>query len=164
MGDIYVEQLIKTKMAGQPVYIRIGAVALTVVCIFLGLTMIPLLLTVGIGLAVVDILLFKDSTMEYEYIYMNGDIDVDRIIAKQRRKRMMSFQLEDMVVIAKANSGEVKPYQKIKVYDFSSGTDNQNVYKMIVSKSGTMEAVLFEPNEKIIQDMKRRAPRKVFTA
>ena len=72
------------------------------------------------------------------------------------------MNVSDLEMLAPIQSMEVKHYEKLRTFDYSSGTRSGNEYVMIVSKNGQKERVIFEPNEKIIDDMFYRAPRKVI--
>lgn len=40
-------------------------------------------------MVVVDIVLFKRFDLEFEYLYVNGDLDIDKIMAKQKEKECL---------------------------------------------------------------------------
>ena len=52
----------------------------------------------------------------------------------------------------------------MKVIDYSSCDPERerNVYAMIISNEGQLLKVLFEPTEKMVKDLRTKAPRKVF--
>lgn len=35
---------------------------------------------------VIDVLMFRNLNVEYEYVFVNGDLDIDKIMNKARRK------------------------------------------------------------------------------
>ena len=117
---------------------------------------------VTVVLIVVVVILMKRMNLEFEYVYFNGDLDVDKIINKQSRKRVLSVNIKDMEVIAPTGSNELRPYERLKEYDFSSQNANNETYEMVVKYKGDMVRVVFEPNKKILDGMRSMAPRKVF--
>lgn len=163
MNECYMEQLVPRKAAVKKdcmikyscLLLTVGMVAMTF--LFGLLFLIPSSILLGI-----DIYLIKNSNVEYEYLYLNGELDIDKIIAKQKRKSVYSVSASDIVVVAPLTSAEVRPFQSVKVHDYSSGVMSVAVYKMIISKNGEKEAILFEPNDKLLQGIKMYAPRKVF--
>ena len=162
MNEFYMEQLVPRKTATkQNTITKIICLVLTMVFIALsfiiGLSLIP-----AIILIIVDIILMKNSNIEYEYLYLNGDLDIDKVIAKQRRKHAISVSMENVEIIAPKNSGEVRTYQKVKTLDFSSGIDSPAVYKMVLTKNNDKMAILFEPNKALLDGMRMIAPRKVI--
>ena len=64
--------------------------------------------------------------------------------------------------MAPISYAELKPYERLKKLDFSSGMDNQKVFGLVANYKGENVLVLFEPNETIIKGMKYLAPRKVL--
>ena len=108
------------------------------------------------------IVLFKRMNIEFEYVYYNGDLDIDRIVDMQSRKRIFSTNIQDMEVIAPTDSVELHPYQRLKVLDCSTKNPEDKTYELVTLFKGAMVKVIFNPNEKILNGMKNMAPRKVF--
>ena len=100
--------------------------------------------------------------LEFEYVYFNGDLDIDKIMNMQSRKRVFSSNIKEMEVIAWSGSVELQQYQRYKVLDFSTQNPDDKVYEMVTQFKGETVRVLFNPNEKILNEMKNMAPRKVF--
>ncbi len=161
MNEFYVEQLVPSKVTNQSIFMRIGLVVLTLLA-FAGSMIISLLFYVAVILGVVTFMSLKGSSIEYEYIYLSGSLDIDKVIAKQKRKHMYTADVKDMIVIAPLDSVEVRPFQNVKTTDYSSGEARNTVYKMVLSKNGEKQAILLEPNQEILDAMKLIAPRKVF--
>lgn len=161
MNEFYVEQLVPSKVTNQSIFMRIGLVVLTLLA-FAGSMIISLLFYVAVILGVVTFMSLKGSSIEYEYIYLSGSLDIDKVIAKQKRKHMYTADVKDMIVIAPLDSVEVRPFQNVKTTDYSSGEARNTVYKMVLSKNGEKQAILLEPNQEILDAMKMIAPRKVF--
>lgn len=61
------------------------------------------LLVVIIGGVLFGVFISRKET-EYEYIMVNEDVDIARIIAKKSRKKMCSFSNNDVKFIAKSDS------------------------------------------------------------
>ena len=99
---------------------------------------------------------------EFEYLFVNGALDIDKIMAKSRRKKVFTMELNEMEVLAQAGSAELRPYQGLKTVDFSSGNRDAKQYEMVIVQKGEKKRVVFEPNSTILEGMKMLAPRKVF--
>ena len=93
---------------------------------------------------------------EYEYIMVNEDIDIARIIAKKSRKKIMSFSNADVKFIAKEGciylDNELQQDSSIKTRDFTSGNkQNQDgVYVFVLNKNGKAEFVKLELSDRTI--------------
>ena len=81
MGDFYTEQLVKKKTDGKDIAMKILLIVLTVISFFIAFLM-PLLILVPILFVVADVFLFRRMDVEYEYIYINGDLDIDKVMHK----------------------------------------------------------------------------------
>lgn len=161
MNEFYVEQLVPSKVTNQSIVVRVGMIGITIAA-FVGSMVIPVLFYVALILGVVSIILLKGSSIEYEYLYLSGTLDIDKVIAKQKRKHVYTANVSDMIVIAPVDSAEMRPFQNVKTIDYSSGVARNKVYKMVLSKDGEKTSILLEPNEAILNAMKMIAPRKVF--
>ena len=100
--------------------------------------------------------------VEYEYLYVNGELDIDIILNKAKRKRKFSAAINDVELLAPAGAPELGQYQNVKVKDFSSGNKQVRRYVLVVTNKGEMTKVIFEPNDTIIEGYSMMAPRKVI--
>ena len=161
MGDFYAEQLVKKKTEVKDIVIKIGLIILTVLS-FLAVFMIPFGILVPAAFIVADVFLFRLLDVEYEYLYTNGDLDIDKIMHKERRKNVFSVDVHDMEVLAPSGSAELLPYRNIKPNDFSSRIQGKELYEMILTVKGIKKRVIFEPNENLIEGIRMCVPRKVI--
>lgn len=168
MSDLYLEEMVKKKRTGKDVALRSLLMALTAVLVVLSLLTWNIVITVpAIAICIADIFLFPRFSVEWEYQYVNGELDIDRILNRAKRKRMASYDISNAEIIAPAASHRLDYHNnntKMKVQDFSSCNPERSrmVYAMIVSQDGELTKVLFEPSEQMLKDMKTKAPRKVF--
>lgn len=160
MGDFYAEKLVKKKTTGKDMLIKVVMIALTVLAVLL-LFILPfgiLLVLLMIGL---DILILRSLDVEYEYQYINGDIDIDKIMHKERRKNVFTANIKDMEILAPLGTPQLDSFANASVYDFTSGFDNAAVYVMVVAENGNTKRVFFEPDDKMVEGIWMQAPRKV---
>ena len=87
MDDFYTEQLIKKQADSKDTLKKVGLIALTVVSVLL-VFVIPVGIILPVVMIVIDVLMFRNLNVEYEYVFVNGDLDIDKIMNKARRKRM----------------------------------------------------------------------------
>ena len=167
MSDIYVECLVKSK---TPMLAKLGRgllTLLTVSCILLIFLFPPLLLFALIGAILFGagayvVKLFTD--LEYEYLYLDKELAVDKIMAKTRRKRVVSYQLDRIEILAPIKSYRLDNYRKrqAKVKDYSIGEELQPDRRYLMFYEGG-EKIVLSPSEELIKVMKNAAPRKVFS-
>ena len=153
MSDLYTEVLVKKQQTGKDKAIKGVLIFFTVLFAAAGIMMNPLILLLAL--------------VEFEYLYVNGELDIDRIYSQSRRKRAASYELSNMEILAPYQSHQLDSYknnQSIKRYNYSSGIEGQGhkPYAFVISKDNTMQMVIFEPDEVMLKDIRNRAPRKVF--
>ena len=165
MNDLYKEIMVQPKTPVMNKIAKVVIIVLTVVCLLGGMmTLFFPMVIVGAGGIAACIFLLPKLEVEYEYLYVNGDLDIDAIYSKQKRKRIAEFPIEELEVIAPENSHALDSYKnkkEIKLKDFTSGDPHKNAYIMVVNKEKGQEMAKVELDESILNDMRRYAPRKV---
>ena len=105
------------------------------------------------------------TDVEYEYLFINGDFDIDMIMSKTKRKKVKSFKLSEADLAAPLDSHRMDYYngnQNMKVLDFSSGNPEHKRFGVITRLDGNLCKIILEPDEALAQAMKNSAPSKVF--
>ncbi|MGN8887230.1 DUF6106 family protein [Blautia sp. HCP28S3_G10] len=165
MGDLYSEYLVKKQPTTKDAVIRYGLIALTVLFAAAGLFMIPLLLIVAVALAVACYFIIPKTDMEYEYLFVNGELDIDAVMAKSKRKKVKSLDIREADLIAPLNSHRMDYYNgntKLKTLDYSSGDPSHRRFAVIIKSENENCRIIIEPDEHMIQAIKNSAPGKVF--
>ena len=85
-------------------------------------------------------------------------------MARTRRKKVETFDLERMEILAPIKSWHLDDYKnrQLKVVDYSSGVEQQPDIRYSMIYNGE-KRVIFEPNAEMVAAIKSIAPRKVFT-
>ena len=161
MSDFYTEQLIKKQTTGKDRMIKILLILLTVVSVLI-IFIFPFGIILPVALIALDVFMFQRMDVEYEYLFVNGSLDIDKIMAKSRRKNMFSMEMTDLEMMAPSGSPELRPYQGLKGTDYSSGMPGADTYELIVVNNGEKKKIIFEPNKTVCEGLKMLAPRKVF--
>ena len=87
--------------------------------------------------------------IEYEYIITNGTMDIDKIVNKQSRKRMLSFELTGVTRLEKFAPHCLNNIDAKNVV-FACDITDENAYFMVSEKEGGKTSYLvFSPNDKI---------------
>lgn len=161
MSEMYKEQLVKRRKDKKDVTIKFVMSFATVlsVCIFF---FHPIGIIIPIALAVADVIVFRRMDIEFEYIYTSGDLDIDKIIHKEKRKRVLSVNVNDMEIMAPKGASELASYKDAQVCDFTTHTPGAKVYEMVVLVDGTKKKILFEPEQEIVEGIWTLAPRKTI--
>lgn len=161
MSDFYTEQLIKRVSPAGTKLLKLLLILVTVLLAAVVL-MFPLALIALVVWVIAEIFIFRSLDLEYEYLFVNGSLDVDKIMSRAKRKHVFEMNVNELEVLAPAGAPELRQYQNLKTTDFTSRTGTEKVYEMIIIKNGAKKRIVFEPNEVILEGMKMMAPRKVF--
>jgi len=156
MNDVFKEQLIKRKPNTADTMKKVGIIfaALIILAVpffvtalqqYIGMFYIFLLILVGFGVY----MLFSFFNIEYEYAYTNGELDIDIIYSKSRRKRVFSGTVKDFEIMVCALNKEQRMNAQ-ETRDYSSGTMSPNVFAFLTSYKGKRLKILIEPNEKML--------------
>ena len=117
MSDLYLEELVKRRKTGTDQALRYVLMALTAIGVVLSLlTWNLIIIAVSIAICVADIFIFPRFQTEWEYQYVNGELDVDRIINKAKRKRMASYDISKAELIAPAASHRFDYYNNATIH------------------------------------------------
>ncbi|MCH5261283.1 MAG: hypothetical protein J1F42_00055 [Lachnospiraceae bacterium] len=165
MGDTYVECLVARKPSMMMTFLKFFLIMMAVVMLLFGLGtgyIVPLIL--GIVAGVGAYFATMNASIEYEYLYVDKEVSIDKVLAKSRRKKAGTYSVEQMEIFAPLNSHRLDSYKNrdAKTVDYSSGIAAQPERRyMMVCNGGTR--VILEPNEALIKAIQTVAPRKVFT-
>ncbi len=163
MSDMYKEILVKKKMSVGNKLLKGVMITLTVLLVVVGFVIWPLLIA-GVALGVVSFFVVPKLDVEYEYLYVNGELDVDAIYSKQKRKRIGSYDMVNLEVAAPEKSHALDAYrnkQGVKIKDYTSGEPEAKSYILVMNQEKGQEIVKVELDEEILNDIRRIAPRKV---
>lgn len=167
MSDAYVECLVKAKTSPVAKFFRFVLIALAVMFVLAMFIMPPLmtLLLIGailMGVAAYFLNLFTD--LEYEYLYLDKELTVDKVMAKTKRKRVAVYQLDKVEILAPVKSYRLDSYKNrtAKEKDYSIGQVLQPDKRYVMYYEGAQK-ILLSPSEELVKVMKNVAPRKVFS-
>lgn len=167
--DIFIEQIIKRKKDGKDYAFIAGLITAGII---LSLAAALLIGRYSIGIAFiliaavwyVEYLLIHTRNLEYEYILTNSDLDVDKIVAKRGRKRIVSINLKEIIICANVEDSRfVHEYQNTanltKTVDVIGNKADGNIYFVDYHLDGENIRVLFQPNEKLEDALRTLNPR-----
>ena len=163
MNENYVECLVKRKTPGYMAFVKILLIMLTVGFVLVGMVFIIALIP-AILFGVAAYFVYMNTDLEYEYLYLDRELTVDKVMAKSKRKRAAVYSLDKMEIVAPVKSWHLdnfKNRQTSKNVDYSSGEEKQPDKRFVFYYEGNQK-VIFEPSEEMVKAMQFVAPRKVF--
>jgi hypothetical protein len=130
-----------------------AAMALTLVCFIIAAVSIFL-----------TIYMFPRFTVDWEYIFVDGQLDFDQMLGGNARKHKDRIDFDQTEAVAPTGSYHLDSFNHIDttVLDYSSLCGNPT-YTLIGHKGDKMVRIIFEPDENMVNLMKQKSPRKVFT-
>ena len=134
MNESYVECLVAKKPSSAMKALQVFLIVLAV--IFFLLSMLNALMWLGVAAAGIGAYFTSlNASVEFEYLYVDKEISVDKILNKTKRKKVEKFETESMEIFAPINS-----------WHLDSGD----------------RKIIFEPSEAMVKALQSVAPRKVF--
>ena len=163
MNEAYYEIMVARKKSQGLTSIKIVAAGMAVSCVILMFLGFLWAIIPAVVLGVFSYMTGQKNSVEYEYLYVDKELQIDRIIAKSKRKTMENLDLNELVILAPTRSHELDRYRNgnYKKADYGSG-DEANAassYMLIVGD----KQIIFEPTEELVKTIRMFAPRKVFT-
>ena len=165
MSDLYSELLVKKEPTAKDSIVKYGMIVLTVLAVGAGLFISPILLLAAVALGVASYFVIPRTDLEYEYLFVNGEFDIDMVMAKSKRKKVMSMKLSEADLVAPLDSHRMDYYNgnsRLKTLDYSSGNQQHRRFAVIIKSSGENCKIIIEPDEQMAQAIKNSAPSKVF--
>jgi hypothetical protein len=167
--DTFLEKLVTRKKTLTDYLILAGTVIVGILLIMAALT-IQILMQLGLSLLLAAGIIFlgyriiTSRNIEYEYIVTNGDLDIDIIVAKRKRKRIFSANCKEFDIVSPVKNSQFDHAvrnTKNRI-DASSSVDSPDAYFITLNYKGERTLVIFEPSEKMLKNFRIYIPRKVI--
>ena len=164
MNDAYAEWLVKRKTPAINHVLKVAIIVVLVFSILLAMmNLAGIILMTVVGIAAYFVI--PQLNLEFEYLVVNDQITIDKVMGRSKRKKAWEGNLEQIQVIAPVDAYQVKDYDRVqglKVLDFTSHQPGARVYGIIHQDGSSTTKVLFEPNDKILNVLRQKGPRKVL--
>ena len=164
MSESYVEVMVTRKPSGAMLFLKYLLIGLAVVAFLSSFVLGNILIILAIALGVGSYFVGMYANIEYEYLYLDKEITIDKVMNKSKRKRVGVYQVDKMEILAPLKSYHLDSYKnrQVKVLDYSSGIAGQPETRYCFYYEGSQK-VIIEPNDEFIKLVKNVAPRKVFS-
>lgn len=164
MTETYVECLVARQTKPIMKFLKYLLITLAVlVGLFAFMVGSTLLIIVAMGIGVGAYFVSTGSDIEFEYLYVDKQISVDKVFGKARRKTVAKYDVEKLEIMAPINSHQLDSYKNrtVKVADFSSNEEKKPDPRYVFFYDGQTK-VIFEPSPEFVKAVYQVAPRKVF--
>lgn len=170
--DSFIEYMISQKKTAKTVLKKTGiymaafmiSMLFVLIILIFGSALISLIPMVMLLIFYVAYRINTSFDVEFEYILTNGELDIDKITHKRRRKRLMTIHCKSFIAFAKVGDKEYadeENAQFAKVIDASAKSSSITDYYAVFFKNGQRTKLIFNPTQKMIDIFKVYAPRVV---
>ncbi len=172
--DVFLEYLMKKKQTGMDVLKQLGLILAGVVASYLVMVLFSMLGNFFASYTLLGVagvfygtwILLRNYNLEYEYIFTNGDLDIDVIKAQKTRKRLVSLQCKKIEIMASDKNAvykrEFESDSISKKYNAVFDPALGSIYHVLFTYDGERMLLTFQPPAKLLEAMKKLNPRCVF--
>jgi len=149
MNEVFKEQIVKRKPSAKDTFKRIGLVLAVIVIVIIALGIIPAFAPFIILAACFGAwFLMSYLKVEYEYAFTDGELDIDAIYNRSRRKRLFSARVNDFEIMAHVEDNmRIGEFQSaVQTIDYSSGVVSEDTYAFLINYKGKRTKIIIEPN------------------
>ncbi len=159
--DTFFEQIVSIKKSKKTwslyFFIWIAALLLEVIALLLLLSGFSFAILLMAGIVYGAFKLTGTLNIEYEYIITNGTMDIDQIINKQSRKRILSF---DVSKVTRMETYSENLLQRVNTKDIVMACNaTEDAYLLVYEKSGKSIYLVFAPDEKMKNILMKYLPK-----
>ena len=156
MSSIFKEQIVKRRPTFKDKLMSVGLIGGALFIGFLGLFNAGFLgPIIFAAVAFGAWFLMSFLKREYEYAFTDGELDIDVIYNRSRRKRLFTARVNDIEIMAhvedQTHMGAFQGAQDIR--DYSSGVVGNDTYAFLLNHNGKRTKVIIEPNAVMLKAM-----------
>lgn len=108
---------------------------------------------------------FRNTSIEYEYDFFGGELTIDKIMCKAKRKRLRVINFSNFEYMAPGDSKRFGNINSVDAEFLNYSEHNPEKKTYIALFHGDQKASLyleFSPNEELLSLLKKLYPRKVY--
>ena len=141
MDDLSLEYLVERQKRSSDTLIRAGVSGAAVLFILLAFFVNMIFLLPAIGCIVAGIIFLPRLDVEYEYLFVAGELSIDCIYAKKSRKNIVNYPLNDVELLAPEGDGRSHADNNgsCRKLDLSSGREDAKKYVLVCSYRGSTD-------------------------
>ena len=170
--DVFMEKIVaKRKDMKDNLIVSAIVLVTSIITVAVMILKIPIISDLGLSIFLAAAIIYlayrliTSRNVEFEYIVTNGDLDIDKIISKRKRKRIFSASCKDFDIVARTKSNSFsQSIQALKSrIDASSSPGSPDAFFVTLNYKREKTVLIFEPDERMLNSFKQSIPRKVFT-
>lgn len=161
MGDLFLEYIISHKKQSKDYRIIAGIILGALLLLTACLLWFPVWLPLTLFLAVWgSYRLISARNLEYEYSFADGVLTIDKIVARQYRRRLIPIQISAIKGFGKQGDEAYGAAiaEGLQILDFTSGRREGETYYMIVSRPKATYLILLELQDALLEKLPAYLP------
>ena len=163
--DNFAEYMVKKRPDSSDNLKKIGIIALAallcIVTIALAfLIKIPFILIITCALIYGAYFLLSNLSVEYEYAVTNGEVDVDKIIARRKRVHLITVQTADFEAFGPLTD-DVPDDDSRTLVLCADNTGEGEYYADLTTEDYGETRIIFTPNQAVLEAIQAALPRKL---
>lgn len=124
----------------------------------------PLVALLGFVLAVLSgygtFNVVQNTYVEYEYAFTNGELDVDKIIAKKKRREMVSTNVRQFTAFGKY-SDDIEETEDMTIIFATDNIASHEYYADFNDENVGSARLVFAPDERMLENITKFLPAKL---
>jgi len=104
--------------------------------------------------------MYRNSYVEYEYAFTNGELDVDKITAKTKRTSMVSVEVRNFTAFGKY-SEDIKETEEMTIVLASDNIASHEYYADFTHAEHGSTRLIFTPDERMLENIEKFLPAKL---
>lgn len=166
MYDVFVEEIVTRKSDMKSTLVKLGIILAGILLCVLSFWYIAIIFPLCFMIVVVGCyFLFKAQYVEYEYSFTNGALDIDKIMGKRRRKKLVetdNFNIKIMAPYTDEYESDATAFTIKTKYDCASmPNSSENWFIIFEEKDGSFGFIVFKPSQRLIEAMKQYLKKKL---
>lgn len=167
--DSFKEQIVKkipsAKDKSSKLLFRLAGFALALFLVLFSMAFAPQYAVISILLGAFSVYggfyISLKTDVEYEYIFTNGELDVDKIIAQRTRKRLITMRFGTATDFGCADDGYSAPENRTLILASANDAEMKDYYVEFSHKNYGEAALIFSPDEEMLELIKPALPREL---
>ena len=170
MQDIFIEYMVRRRSTAKIKLLKLGIVLLAIVvggALFVASSLIEAIsflsvaFLAGAGFGAYH--LITSMNVEFEYSLTNGELDVDKIVAERKRRRLVTVRCRDVMDFGRYNEDDhkSKTYQN-KIFACDNPKNDDVWFFTFPDKLKGETLLVFNASERMLSGMKPFLPRILF--
>lgn len=162
MDELYMEQNVKRKISFRIRMLKIGLYAMAVLgCVLIVFRMDMFWVSIALAFLAYTVSMVFD--VQYEYIHGKELLVINKIDGWNKKRKLATVDLTHVELIVPQGDYRLDAYKKAEEFDFSASDASERPYIMVVNSKNGMKKLILQFDEDMVESLKNRMPRKVFS-